>query len=189
MLATLSTLSRDFTDSTDALIRRFDIPVPSVAPYDSTCPMAHEDGQALLVVRLQNSWADFCRNLIRTSMANETRFRKAARSVAKEMGDRYPVWHKPEFIVRLARHAALTNQEGINLHLGANLSASHVTNVRNYIIHPGSHTEAKYREVAAAQGVPGADVRTLLNVRAVGGASLFERWVRDLQRTASNSIA
>lgn len=189
MPAPLSAL-RYFADSTDALVRRFDVPVPSTAPFDSTCPIIHEDGQALLVVRLQNSWADFCRNLIIVSSTNSARYvRRVAKSVASEMGDGYPVWHKPEFIVRLARHITLTNVSQIDLYLSANVSAGSINSVRNYIVHPGSGTESKYREVAATEGVPGADVGTLLNVRAPGGATLFERWVKDLQRTASNSAA
>lgn len=188
MSATLSELYASFVDSTNALVRRFDVRVPSYAPFDSTCPMIHEDGQALLVVRLQNSWADFCRDLINVSAANETHgVRIAAKSVARDMGYDYPVWHNPEFVVRVATHLTLTNLDRIALHVGASISSGHVTKVRNYVVHPGSGTESRYREVAAAEGVPRADVGTLLNVRFSGGATLFERWVRNLQRTAGNT--
>ena len=186
----LSELCRDFVDSTNALVRRFDVPVPSYAPFDSTCGMIHEDGQALLVVRLQSSWADFCGSLINISAPNNARrVRCSATYVASDMGYSYPVWHKPEFVVRVARHLTLTNMDRIDLHLGANLSSGDVTAVRNYIVHPGSRTESKYRKVAAAAGVPGADIGTLLNIRFPGGATLFERWVKDLQRTVTSSTA
>ena len=188
MLATLSELYERFVVSTNALVRRFDVDVPGCAPFDSTCPMIHEDGQALLVVRLQNSWADFCRDLIDISASNDTRcVRKAAKYVVCDMGLGYPVWHSSEFVVRVAERLTLTNMDRISLHIGASISPSHVTNVRNYIVHPTSRNESKYRRVAAAEGVPRADVGTLLNVRSPGGATLFERWVGNLQRTASNS--
>ena len=187
MSTALSELYKGFVDSTNALVRRFDVPVPSLAPFNSTCPLIHEDGQALLVVRLQNSWADFCRGLIEISASNNTGYvRSATKSVASDMGYSNPVWHSPEFVVQVAKHLTLANAGRIDLYLGANLSSGDVTDVRNYIVHPGSRTESKYREVAATEGVPGAGVGKLLNVRFAGGATLFERWVMDLQRTASN---
>ena len=152
--------------------------------------MIHEDGQALLVVKLQNSWASFCRDLIDISASSNTRcVRRAANSVARDMGFGNLVWHSSEFVVRVAEHLTLTNADQIALYLSANISSAHVTNVRNYIVHPGSRTESKYREVASAEGVPRADVGTLLNVRSSGGATLFERWVKDFQRTANNATA
>lgn len=188
MPTTLSDLFRDFADSTDALIGRFNSPVPNLALYESTCRVIHEDGQALLVVRLQNSWTHFCRSLITLSASNDIdSVNKAVRHIVDLMGFSNPVWHKPEFLVRLARHLALPNADCIDLHFGANISSAHITDVRNYIVHPGSRTESKYRQVAAAEGVPTANVGTLLTLRFPGGATLFERWVIDLQRTARNA--
>ena len=190
MSAALSELYRGFVDYTNALVRRFDVPVPSHDPFYSTCPMIHEDGQALLVVRLQNSWAEFCHELINISASNDTRcVHRAATYVASDMGHSYPVWHSPEFVVRVAKHLTLTKVDLIDLYLGANLSSGRVTDVRNYIVHPGSRTESKYREVAAAEGVPDVGVGRLLNIRFSGGATLFERWVKDLQGTASSTTA
>ncbi len=177
-------------DSTNAMVQRFDVPVRGYHPFNSTCPVIHQDGQALLVVRLQNLWADFCYNLIHTSASNNARcVDRAAKSIARDMGLIHPVWHKPEFVVRVAKHLTLTNMDRIELHLGANSSSVRVTYVRNYIVHPGSRTESKYREVAAAEGMPDADVGTLLNIRFPGGATLFERWVKDLQRTTNSATA
>ena len=149
--------------------------------------MIHEDGQALLVVRLQQCWADFCHGLINISALNDTRrVQTAAKSVSGDMGFDRPVWHSPEFVARVAMRLTLANANRISIHLSANISSGHVNSVRNYIVHPGSGTEPRYRKVAAAEGVPRADVGTLLNVRSPGGATLFERWTKDLQRTADN---
>ena len=190
MSAALSELYGSFVDSTNALVWRFDVPVPSCQPFESTCPMIHEYGQALLVVKLQNSWARFCRKLIEISASNNTpSVRKAANSVVCSMGHSNPVWHSPEFVVQVAKHLTLTNVDRITLHLSANLSAGRVTRVRNYIVHPGSRTESMYQEVAAAEGRPGVGVSMLLNVRFSGGGSLFEKWVKDLQRTSRNTTA
>ena len=190
MSAALPELYESFVDSTNALVERFDVPVPRCKPFVSTCPKIHEDGQALLVVRLQNCWADFCHWLINISSLNNTRYvDSAAKSVACDMGFIQPVWHSPEFVVRVAKHLTLTNVDNISLHLGANISSGCVNRVRNYIVHPGSGTESRYKVVAAAEGVPRADVSTLLNVKSPGGATLFERWVKDLQRTANNTTA
>lgn len=190
MSIALSELCRSFIHSTDALVKRFDVPVPSCDPFAYTCPRIHEDGQVLLVVRLQNLWADFCHSLIDISASNNSSsVRRAARTATCDMGNSYPVWHNPEFIVRVAKHLTLANEDQINLYLSANLSSGYVTDVRNYIVHPGSRTESKYRTVAAVEGMPGVAVGKLLNTRFSGGATLFERWVKDLQRTASNATA
>ena len=188
MSATLSALYGSFVDSTNALVRRFDVPTPSSKPFASTCPIIHQYGQALLVVKLQNSWASFCRNLIEISASNNTvSVRKAAKSVACSMGHSNPVWHSPKFVVHVAKHLTVINVDRITLHLSANVSSGRVTGVRNYIVHPGSGTESKYREVAAAEGLPRFGVGKLLNTTFPGGATLFERWVKDLQRTARNT--
>lgn len=190
MSTALFELYKGFVNSTNALVRRFDVPVPNYKPFDSTCLMIHEDGQALLVVRLQNSWAIFCRDLIGFSASNSsTGVQKAANSVASSLGFSNPVWHSPEFVVRVAKHLSLPNVDRIDLHVGANLSSGRVTDVRNYIVHPGRRTESKYLDVAAAEGVPGVSVGKLLNIRFAGGITLFERWVKDLQRTAKDTTA
>ncbi|MYB76098.1 MAG: hypothetical protein F4X83_03180 [Chloroflexi bacterium] len=188
MSEALSQLYKGFVDSTDALVLRFDVPVPSTEPFNTTCPLIHEDGQALLVVKLQNSWASFCRELVATSASNNSgSVRKAANFVSQYMGYDHPVWHSPEFVVRVAKHLALPNECRIDLHLSASLSSGQVTGVRNYIVHPGDRTESKFQEVAAAIGTPGVGVGKLLNFRYSGGTTLFERWVKDLQRTARNT--
>ena len=190
MPTTLSELYRDFVESTNEMIHRFEVPVPANQPYDSSCPIIHEDGQALQVVKLQNSWADFCRTLISISAANESsRIREATSAVTKTMGLSNPVWHGSEFVVRVAKHLTLANADQIELHLGASVSAGHVMNVRNYIVHPGSRTQREFGKVAEAEGVPGYAVSELLNIRFPGGASLFERWVKNLQRTANNAAS
>ena len=190
MLAALRELCESFVDSTNVLVERFAAPLPKYEPFDSTCPAIHEDGQGLLVVKLQNSWGDFCRSLITISASNNSsRIREAVESVVRNMGFNNPVWHSPEFVARVAKHLTLSNADHINLHLSANLSSGRVTDVRNYIVHPTTRNESKYKKVAVAEGLPGVSVGALMNVRFPGGATLFERWVRDLQRTASNSTS
>ena len=188
MSVALSQLYVEFADSTDDMVRRFDTPLPSCEPFASTCTTIHEHGQSLLVVRLQNSWSNFCRRLIDISASNNTQgVRRAAKRVASDMGTGYPVWHNPEFVVRMAKRLTLPNEGRIDLHFGANLSSGRVTHVRNYIVHPHGGTKSKYSQVAADEGMPGLDVGKLLNVRFPGGTTLFERWVKDLQRTASET--
>ena len=188
MQSTLAEHCRAFEDRSNVLIARFDVPLPSSRPFDSTCPPIHEAGQALLVVRLQSLWSSFCRGLIGISASHgATNVRATAKTVAREMGDTDPVWHKPEFVVGMANNLLLANAEQISLHVGASLTSGRLSRVRNYIVHPGSRTESRYREVAAAAGMPRADVGTLLNARAPGGATLFERWTKDLQMTAGKA--
>ena len=190
MSTALSELAASFVAATNALVGRFDAPVPTDPAFQSTCSLIHGDGQALSVVKLQNLWGEFCHTLIDISTSYDTtRVREASNQVASDMGYSYPVWHQPEFVVRVARHLSLTNLDRIDLDLGANLSSGIVTRVRNYIVHPSNRNESRFREIAATEGIPRADLNTLLNAKSPGGATLFERWVRELQRTANNTTA
>ncbi len=190
MSSTPTALSLSFVDSTDDLVRRFETPLPNQEPFNTSCPSIHESGQALLVVKLQTLWSDFCHNLIAIyASSKNASIKKAASHVTHSMGLSNPVWHSPEFVVRVANHLTLNNVDSIELHIGASISSGSVTKVRNYIVHPGHRSEVRFKEVTAAEGVPSVGVGELLNIRFPGGASMFERWVKDLQRTARDTTA
>ncbi|MFQ5873493.1 MAG: hypothetical protein ACE5JL_06800 [Dehalococcoidia bacterium] len=204
-----SEVHADFVADTEALLQRFNQPIPNAGPYATTCPPVHDDAQSLLVVLLQNSWSTYSREILEVSaeaalptltwrqlqpspmmsMYTGARqaVREAARIVADTMGYCDPVWHKPEFTIRVAAQLKVQNYEEIFYALSSTLTPSHVNWVRNYVVHPSDRTRAGYSKVAAAVGDPRADLGPLLRTQQVGGVTLFEKWVRELQATAEQA--
>ena len=199
-------LYEEFKQLSDGIIERFSIPVPMNPPYVHTCPPAHEDGQVFLTVRLQNIWGDYCLRLLEVSAhGGQTGFSGlvispivpgssiaesnrlvglAANDVAKTKGLQNPVWHSCQFTLLVANELNLSNYQIINSGLGPNVTAGQNNRVRNYVVHPGSGSSNGYSKVAAFYGMPNSEPVALLQSRQRGGLSLFELWVRDLQRAA-----
>ena len=196
----------EFKQRTDSLIAKFETPVPQAPPYNQTCPPAHEDAQAFLTIRLQNGWSDFCHRLVGISAQGgqpslsgrfissispdssveeiDDQVRSAANEVVKTKGLTNPVWHSCQFTVLVARELGLANFQDIDAGLSSNLTAGYTTRVRNYLVHPAHQSRENYIKVAAFYGLPSSEPVELLRSRQLGGATLFEVWVRDLQRSA-----
>lgn len=199
----------ELRDGTDDLLSRFLSPLPPDPPYSQTCPPVHEDGQSLLIIKLQNHWGAFCHTLVllsaegghRTlggrlvsqisgippSLPVSTHVKKVALAVAKSQGKNGPVWHSCVFTVDVANALGVVNAKELFLGMSPNITAGWVNKVRNYVVHPATSTKADYMRVTNALGMPGAGVSQLLASVQPGGATVFEYWVRDLQRTAFSS--
>ena len=200
-------LYQEFEQLTDALVDRFEIPTPDTPPYSESCPPAHEDSKAFLTIRLQNYWVDFWYGLIyasayagqptltgRTlspvfpgSSIDEMRrqVRGIARAVAETMINKPdPIWHSCEYTVNVARQLGLQNFNEIDFGLSPNRTAGFATGVRNYVVHPEAGSKERFMRVAAAHGMPFSEPAALLRSPQLGGSTLFEDWVRDLQGAA-----
>lgn len=205
----LVALYEQFKSLTDALIDRFQIPTPLSLPYSLTCPPAHEDSHSFLIIPLQNHWAEYCLELIDSSAQGDQptitgralspifpgsseedtrrQVRGIARTVADSMNFQYPVWHNCGFTVNVARQLGLQNRDEIDLGLSGNFTAGYATRLRNYVVHPGPTSRRDFLRVAAHYGMPDADPVTLLRSPQLGGSTLFEIWVRELQGAARKS--
>ena len=208
--AGLVTLYRKFEELTDALVERFQTPIPQAPPFSRTCPPAHEDSQVFVTIRLQNYWGEFCLGLIDASSqggqetlsgrilaplypeasTHETKreVRRIAKEVAATLALPNPVWHSCGFIVNVARRLGLQNFNEIDFSLSPNLTATYATHVRNFVVHPGPDSEPRFLQVAAHYGLPNSSPVDLLRSRQLGGTTLFEFWVRDLQGAARRAI-
>lgn len=197
-----------FVARTDALRERFHAPLPDVEPCSSSCPPVHHDCQAMLVVILQNAWADFCKELLRLSMEGkgptlngtvlrpvtlpsgvaslDSHFRHASNEAAKEMPSegKYPIWHNPEYVIRVSTKINPENHTAIRIGLGGSLEAKNVTVVRNYVIH-GS--KDNYEELLGRLGARGLSVPQFLAYQSDGPTPIFESWIDDLVAAARNA--
>lgn len=199
---------QEFVSNTTVLKDRFRSPVPNVAPFSASCPPVHGDSKSFLVIILQNAWSSFCKALLELSVQGkgptlggtaltaitvppefpsiQSLFRKTATLVANDMpspGD-YPIWHNPEYVIRVADKLKPGNHSKIVVGLGASGEAKNVNVVRNYIVH-GNETD--YGRFVSKLGVRGLPVSEVLAYSVNGAKSVFENWIDDLVSAATNA--
>lgn len=199
-----------FVAATAALRERFRAPLPDVAPCSISCPPVHDDCQAMLVILLQNAWADFCKELLRLSMEGkgptltgtvltpvtlprgvvslDSHFRLRCKEAAGEMPNEgtNPIWHNPEYVIRVSMKINPANNEAIRAGLGGSAEAKNVTAVRNYVIHG---TKDKYEELLNRLGARGLSVPQLLAYQPRDRVTVFESWIEDLVAAAQNAAS
>ncbi len=206
--ASVSQAYEEFEAETQALAVRFQSPMPTSPPFSVSCPPLHEDSRLMLVVLLQNAWARFCEDLLVSSVFGSgptlggkhlseiaippesastiSHFRKLKGEVAHELPwqNDYPIWHNPEYVVRLSDRLKPDNDYEIQSGLGASVEVRNLNTVRNYIVH-GSN-ESAYRNLLVRYGTANLSVPQFLMVDTGSGVSVFEEWIKDLLRAARN---
>ena len=198
-----------FEASTAVLRERFHAPLPDVEPCSKSCPPVHDNCQAMLVVLLQNTWADFCKDLLRLSMEGpgptlngtvltpvtlppevvsfDSHFRIVCREAAEEMPSEgtNPIWHNPEYVIRASTKINPMNHGAIRAGLGSSMEAKNLNVVRNYLIH-GTNGD-KYEDLLSRVGARGFSVPQFLAYQPDGMISIFESWIDDLVAAAQNA--
>ena len=177
---------------------------------DTACAECHSAalGEALLTAWLQTKWADFTRELLiasalgtrRTTGAAVQRLagiksRDDAERVLKEATARCqaarglgtPVWHAPWFVLQVSEVIALNNLTRLQMSLGPTLVPKYMNTVRNYLVHPGAKTRARYEELQEKLGMLQVEPEYLLRQQQSPGLSVFTSWVRELQSVARAS--
>ena len=169
------------------------------------CDPVHQNGRAYLVIRLQQLWAAFCRELVVRSAIGgyETRTGQALSRVpdVRYIGDiakvtKKPVsgpgssWEEPKFTIRQAKALSLTNRNEIELGIGAvSTNLANLKCVRNFIVHPNDITGNKYLQMTRSIGFVGLAPDELLHQFLPGGVTVFDFWVSDLLCAAWNAVA
>ena len=198
-----------FEASTAALRERFNAPLPDVEPCSTSCPPVHDECQAMLVVLLQNTWAVFCKELLRLSIEGlgptlngtaltpvtlppevvsfDSHFRLASNETSREMpGDaKYPVWHNPEYVIRVSTKINPMNHDAIRAGLGGSMEAKNLNVVRNHLIHGTSGKD--YEDLLNRMGARGFSVPQFLAYQPDGMIPVFESWIDDLVAAAQNA--
>ena len=200
-----------FEASTADLRERFNAPLPEVEPCSTSCPPVHDECQAMLVVLLQNKWAEFCKELLRLSIEGlgptlngtalmpitlppevisfDKHFKNAYDETSKEMpGDSiHPVWHNPEYVIRVSTKMNPTNHDAIRAGLGGSMETKNLNVVRNYLIHGTNGKD--YERLLNRVGARGFSVPQFLAYQPVGMIPIFESWIDDLVAAAQNAAA
>ncbi len=168
----------------------------------------HRDGLLFLVVRLQHLWGEFCRELVLRSAigrcVTRTGIYVPPAPDVRRVGDlpgiarrfsRRPftgsgaLWEAPEIAIGRARELRVANYGQINLGLSAVNATNYMKPIRNFIVHPGISSVARYDQAVRSLGFPGLSPVELLGRRLPGGASIFDVWVWELETAAWNAVA
>lgn len=199
---------QDFVAKANGLKHRFLAPVPVAPPYSLSCPPVHNDSKQLLIVVLQNIWADFCRELVEhsangrgpttggtiltpisfpTTFPNMDNFLKnTATKIANEMPHRgeYAVWHSVEYVNALMEELKPSNYVTVQSGLGSISAAKNINIVRSYIVHSNA---SEYEKLLNRKGARGLSVVSFLSMKDGGSLSIFEEWVNQLIQGAKNA--
>lgn len=189
-----------------SLIDRFAAKLPANLEESRICEPIHQDGRTYLVVRLQQLWGEFCRELIVRSAIGGCLTRtsqtlpgapgvKRVSDILKiiklnDLGGPAAKWEEPSFAIDQAMRLKVANFNGIDLGLGqASAVASHIKVIRNYIVHPNSRNSNQYTNMARSLGFRGLSPDQLLSQTAPGSNSVFENWLSTLTLAAWNAVA
>jgi hypothetical protein len=108
----------------------------------------------------------------------------------KELGSSAAKWEEPLFAIDQALRLRVANFNGIDLGLGqASTVADHIKVIRNYLVHPNSHTSNRYTSMTRTLGFRGLPPDQLLSQTVPGSNSVFENWLSTLTLAAWNAVA
>ena len=200
-----------FRTATQDIRERFNAAIPPTSPYSISCPPTHDDGKCLLVVMLQNQWAVFCRDLLEHSISgngptlggtalppitlpdeeqdHDGYLKKTANRIGKEYfrNQGFPIWHHPEFVIRVARELQPSNLQGLVLGISASGSLRKLNTLRNFIIH-GPDRRGEYELLLNEYGQRDVSPAKFLAHQTSSGSNLFEDWLDEIVQ-ASRSAA
>ena len=163
----------------------------------------------MCVIRLQDSWARFCRELVLLSCWAEpvtaqgkrvTRVPniRRAHDVIPTLISTYrrrrtePSWHIPNDCIEAAGRLQIANYSTVKSGLGLSFSHSptyQLRCLRNHFAHRNEVTAKLVRQLAIDLGIPTATVANLLPVSIVQpGTSLFSLWILRLRTMAQLAI-
>ena len=172
------------------------------------CEPLHRDGSAFLVVRLQHLWGEFCKELVVRSATGGCVTRTGlylppapgvkrvkdipniiARHTRQQFSGSRTHWEDPQFAIGHAQRLQVANFRQLSLGLGSVTILDQLKSVRNFIVHPNDNTGPKYLQTTMTLGFRGMPPTQLINQSSIGGATIFEMWVSELEATAYAAVA
>ena len=204
----LNALYGSYAARSRSLLSRSAPSLPADPAEMMICEPIHRDSLAFLVVRLQHLWGEFCRELVvrsalggcvtRTGVylppaAGVNRVRDIPNIIKQftkeEFSGSRSHWEDPSFAIRHTRRLQVANFNQISLGLGSVTILDHLKSVRNFIVHPNSNTGPKYLQTTRTLGFRGMPPIQLINQHSLGGATIFEMWVLELESAAWVAVA
>ena len=206
----LGDLYRRFLRETTLIIGRFEAPPSGSAPV-VTVEQIHRDCREMCVLRLHDSWARFCRELIILSagcrpvtltgfpvpLAPHIRGRSDVLPMLRSLypGRRRrrhawePRWHVAAECLDAARLLNIANFADVSAGIGLTPSpVDQLRQMRNFLAHRGADTAPHVRRIAQAVGRHrSTKVDIILGQHTHPGITIFAKWaynLHDMARTA-----
>jgi hypothetical protein len=202
---TLKAVRWRFLEETEQLLRWFQSQAP---PGTTACDAVHRSSREMTVIRLHDSWARFCRELIlisayarpRTETGQTVQRAPGIRSrqdvvtswqstFPRSQRPRYePHWATASDALGLAQRVQLGNFLTVSAALSSNTSpAEPLRRMRNFFAHRGHGTALFLPAVMSRHGVSRVSPDQFLGHLVPPGVSVFEHWVLSLRVIAADA--
>ncbi len=197
-------LAANFKIRTDSILRVFHAP-PEI-PNSTQCSDAHIVARDGALIRLQDDWGRFCRDLILISavggcstvagiaLPNRAASPRDALTILRSSFSgraKPPDWEPKWFIANQALDAArrlrVGNLAAVSGALGSTPSPlEEIRVLRNFVAHRSERAAIEARRYSGLNHLKG--LHAYLQSLQSGGSSLLETWVRQLQVMAESAV-
>ncbi len=200
-----------FYAETSKIIGCFETPLPNERKFYLSCREAHIYCREMCVIRLQDAWARFCRNLIISSAG----FRPVTLSGVvvplapgiKHVSDVIPTllstypkpkpsgweprWHIVNQSIDAANRLRIYNYADVSSGLGSTPSPIEDINfIRNYLAHRQYKTALNLVNIKKSLRISiNSKIDDIINYTIFPGISLFVKWINELRNIALISIS
>lgn len=202
MAKTLEAIYRSFLVETVDILEQFHS-LPHMHESGISCIRAHLYCREHCIVRLYDSWGNFCRTLIITSAGGRPTRRSGARvpcapNISKmseviprllstfRSRTREPYWPSPHESVDAAVRLAIANQVDVTSGIGLTPSPlGEIRKIRNFIAHRNPGTVQEFldaKTTLAEHSVASPD--EIASRLVTPGISRFEQWINELRLQA-----
>jgi len=207
---TLAKLYNQFLKETALITEQFEAPLPIDTLFEGSCRKVHEFCMEMCVIRLFDSWARFCRELVfLSSYCNPVTMSGNILPRAPKVRNRNdvipvligtyprgkppnwePRWGIPTECIEAANKLKLANFKEISAGLGATPSpVDDLRIVRNFFAHRGQNTKQRVQNIILNLGLSKTiSLIDLLHYLFPPGVSLFNIWILELRKLARAAV-
>lgn len=202
-----------FLQESEQILYCFRLALSKAAQTGKSCMVISPYSQEMCVIRLQDAWGRFCRELVISSASDRpTNIRGQAIKRAPAIQhrshviptlissypnrSREPNWYVPLECIDAAKKLRVANLAEISAGIGATPSpADDLRQIRNFMAHRGKETADKVRGVAKSLGLPSQTAplnivahRVIDRTAPANQISVLESWINGLRQMGYATI-
>lgn len=201
----LQTLAAKFWGEADLVLRRFSHVFPN---GNETCSALHVWTQEMCVIRLQDAWARFCRELVLVSASEQPLTtggmpvprapgisrRGDALSALRRVYTRFPHeprWFDAQACLNAATILNIRNYAAVSAGIGVTPAPlDDLRTLRNFLAHRSELTAADVRATSLRNSLPaGLDAISILKSTSSSAAmTILQLWIKQLQTMAQIAV-
>ncbi len=204
----LNSLYARFVGETTLAQQAFHAIIPALPLTEIDCLVAHAYASEMAVIRIQDAWSRFCRELVLVSAfgfprtATGTIVQRAPGIMTRHDAiarinviyhrnpGQEPDWHQPHASINAARALGIRNFPNVSAGIGATPSPlTDLRDFRNFFAHRTQRLAISTKTIARASAISERLLARDIIAEEVGpGVSLLTRWVAQIQNLAYASI-